>query len=108
MTDAGPLYLAATTMSLAGIVACQVGNAFACLSSRQSVWQLGLASNRLLLAGIAGELLLLLSLIYIRPLQAVFGLSPPGLSGWVMLSLFAPLLIVFEEIRKAISRRLTP
>jgi len=33
-------------MTLAGIVACQVGNAFACRSESDSIWRLGDWANR--------------------------------------------------------------
>ncbi len=100
----GALYLTATTMTLAGIVACQVGNAFACRSARESVWRLGLLSNRALLVGIGCELGVLLALIYVPPLAHVFGLAPLGLAHWLVLATFGPLLLVCEETRKAVVR----
>ncbi len=92
-------------MTLAGIVACQVGNAFACRSSYQASWRLGFVSNRLLLMGIAAEVALLLLLVYAPPLQAVFGLAPLGIEHWYLLAAFGPLLLVCEEGRKALWRR---
>jgi len=101
----GLVYATATTMTLAGIVACQVGNAFACRSSYQASWRLGFVSNRLLLMGIAAEVALLLLLVYAPPLQAVFGLAPLGIEHWYLLAAFGPLLLVCEEGRKALWRR---
>jgi magnesium-transporting ATPase (P-type) len=101
----GLVYATATTMTLAGIVACQVGNAFACRSDHQASWRLGFASNRLLLIGIAVEISLLLLLIYAPPLQSVFGLGPLGIEHWLLLAAFGPLLLVCEEGRKAVWRR---
>jgi magnesium-transporting ATPase (P-type) len=97
----GIVYVTATTMTLASIVACQVGAAFACRSSHQSSWRLGFASNRWLLIGIAVEVALLLLLIYALPLQSVFGLAPLGIEHWLLLAAFGPLLLVCEEGRKA-------
>lgn len=57
MPAAGPIYLAATTMTLAGIVACQAGNVLSCRSSTQPIWRLGLTTNPMVLAGIGLELL---------------------------------------------------
>ena len=55
--DAGsPLhhtYLTATTITFAGIVACQIGTAVAARTERVSLRSIGLFSNRLLLWGIA-------------------------------------------------------
>jgi magnesium-transporting ATPase (P-type) len=105
LAEVGLIYTTATTMSLAGIVACQIGNAFACRSDHQASWRLGFASNRLLLIGVAVEITLLLLLIYAPPLQSVFGLAPLGIEHWLLLAAFGPLLLVCEEGRKAVFRR---
>jgi magnesium-transporting ATPase (P-type) len=105
LAGGGLVYTTATTMTLAGIVACQVGNAFACRSGRQASWRLGFASNRLLLIGIVVEVALLLSLIYAPPLQLVFGLAPLGIEHWGLLVAFGPLLFVCEQGRKAVWKR---
>jgi magnesium-transporting ATPase (P-type) len=105
MAGSGVVYTTATTMSLAGIVACQIGAAFACRSSNQASWRLGFASNRLLLIGISAEVALLLLLVYAPPLQSVFGLAPLGIGHWLLLAAFGPLLLACEEGRKAVWRR---
>jgi P-type Ca2+ transporter type 2C len=105
LAESGPLYMTATTMSLAGIVACQVGNVFACRSRGESIRQLGFTSNRTLLIGIGVEVVLLLLLIYTPPLAAVFGLAPLGPWHWLLLATFGPGLLALEEIRKAVARR---
>ena len=105
MPSSGIVYATATTMSLAGIVACQIGNAFACRNSHQASWRLGFSGNRLLLIGIVAEVALLLLLIYAPPLQSVFGLAPLGIEHWLLLAAFGPLLFICEEGRKAVWRR---
>ena len=76
-TDPGsPLHganLAATTMTFAGITARQVGTAFAARTSRASLSEIGIFSNRRLLWGILFELAFAAAVIYLPPLQAVFG-----------------------------------
>jgi Ca2+-transporting ATPase len=104
LPEGGAAYRLATTMSLAGIVACQVGNAFACRTTLQPVLRLGFLSNRMLLGGIGAELALLLLLIYARPLSSAFGLAPLGLQHYLLLCTFGPLLLILEEGRKAVSR----
>jgi P-type Ca2+ transporter type 2C len=104
LPDSGPVYVAATTMTFAGIVACQVGNAFACRSSNQSIWRLGFGTNRMLLAGIAAELAVLMLLIYVPALQTAFGLAPLSPTHWLLLLAFAPGLLLIEEGRKALKR----
>lgn len=66
-------YRVATTMTFAGIVACQIGTAFAARTDRASLRSIGVLSNRLLLGGIAFELVFAAAVIYLPPLQAVFG-----------------------------------
>jgi magnesium-transporting ATPase (P-type) len=105
LADSGELYATATTMSLAGIVACQIGNAFACRSTHRSSWQLGFATNRLLLLGIGAEIALLVLIIYVPPLASIFGLAPLDLRHWALLLAFGPLLLALEEVRKAVRAR---
>jgi calcium-translocating P-type ATPase len=76
-------YLQATTITFVGIVACQIGTAFAARTDRASLFSVGMLSNPLLLWGIAFELLFTASVIYAPPLQDVFGtasLSPGQLA----------------------------
>ncbi|MEX0678730.1 MAG: cation-transporting P-type ATPase [Pirellulales bacterium] len=105
MADSGPIYRTATTMSLAAIVASQVGNVFACRSSRQAVWHTGWMTNRFLLAAIAAELLLLVALIYTPWLASAFGLAPLQARHWVFLSAIPLFMLSIEEGRKWFVRR---
>jgi calcium-translocating P-type ATPase len=105
LPETGPLYQTATTMTLAGIVACQIGNLFACRTRLGSSLGRGLPANRLLFAGLAFELLLLLALIYFPPLADVFGLAPLEAGHWLLLASFGPILLLLEETRKAVMRR---
>ena len=76
-------YLQATTITFAGIVACQIGTAFAARTDRASLFSVGLTSNPLLLWGIAFELVFTAAVIYLPWLQDVFGtaaLSPDQLA----------------------------
>ena len=106
MAASGDLYRRATTMTLAGIVATQVGNVFACRTDRESVFRAGLLRNRWVLVGITAELGLLLALILLPPLRHVFGLAPLGLAEWGLLLLFPPAMLLLEETRKLAARRL--
>ena len=106
LESSNPVYMTATTMTLAGIVACQIGNAFACRSDSESIFRLGFTTNRLLIVGIVTEIALLLTLIYVLPLRTIFGLAPLAPEHWLLLLTFGPLLLLFEECRKALQRRL--
>jgi Ca2+-transporting ATPase len=94
------IYHQATTVTLAAIVACQVGNVFACRSERTSIFRLGFFSNRLIWLGIAVEWGLILSIIYFPPLQKVFATAPLSPWQWLMLLLCPPLILIADEIRK--------
>jgi calcium-translocating P-type ATPase len=107
-TDLHEDYLAATTMTFAGITACQVGTAFAARTSRASLWRIGPFSNPLLLWGIGFELLFAAAVIYLQPLQALFGTA--ALSLWHLAVLIAFPVIVWgsDELRRLWLRRHRP
>ena len=105
MPDSGHIYLTATTMSLAGIIATQIGNVFACKTEKESLFKVGFLSNRLVLLGIASELMIISVLIYTPFFQRIFGLAPIGLKDWGFLFAFTPFLFLMEEARKWIVRR---
>ena len=105
MADSGHIYMLATTMSLVGIVAGQVGNIFCCRTDRESVFKVGLFSNKLVLVGIASEILLILVFLYTPFFQKIFGLVPIGLKEWSLLITFPFIIIALEEGRKYILRK---
>nr|WP_221380729.1 cation-translocating P-type ATPase C-terminal domain-containing protein [Actinoplanes polyasparticus] len=97
-------------MTFAGIVGCQIGTAFAARTDHASLRSIGLWTNRLLLTGIAFELVFAAGLIYLPPLQSIFGTT--GLSaGQLLLLLPTPLLVWGADelyragLRRARSRR---
>jgi calcium-translocating P-type ATPase len=98
-------YLAATTMTFAGITACQVGTAFAARTSRASLRQIGFLSNPLLLWGIAFELLFAAALIYLPPLQGVFGTAAIEPQYLTVLAAFPLLVWASDELRRWLLRR---
>jgi magnesium-transporting ATPase (P-type) len=98
-------YLAATTMTFAGITACQVGTAFAARTTHASLRSIGVFSNRLLLWGIAFELAFAAAVIYLPPLQGVFGTESLGIDELLLLVLFPPLVWGSDELRRWVVRR---
>jgi magnesium-transporting ATPase (P-type) len=103
MAGEGDLYRRATTMTLAGIVAAQIGNVLACRTEVESVFRAGLFRNRMVWLGIAAEIGILLGLI-LTPLSAVFGLAPLRFAEWGLLLAFPPVMIVLDEGRKWLTR----
>src|SRR5665811_819704 len=69
--SSGPLHHVwqqATTMSFLGIVACQIGTAMASRTQHASLRQVGVFTNRLLLWGIAYEIVFAAALVAVPPL----------------------------------------
>ena len=93
--SSGPLlhvWQQATTMTFLGIVACQIGTAMASRTQHASLRQVGVFTNRLLLWGIAYEIVFAAALVAVPPLQGVFGTAIPDL--WqVLLILPFPLIV---------------
>jgi sodium/potassium-transporting ATPase subunit alpha len=101
-----PLYMEATTVTLAGIVFAQVANVFACRSNRLVVARLGWFSNRLILWGIVTELTLLALITYTPTGNEIFGTRPLPLWIFGPLALGALALLLAEGGRKLIANRL--
>jgi magnesium-transporting ATPase (P-type) len=99
------IYRQATTVTLAVIVACQMGNLFACRSEWVSAFRLSWTKNSLLWVGIAVELIALLAFIYIPLFRNVFTTAPLEAWQWLLLLACPPLLLGAEELRKLLVRR---
>ncbi|MGZ4245081.1 MAG: cation-translocating P-type ATPase [Solirubrobacteraceae bacterium] len=65
-------YLEATTMTWAGIVACQMGAAFAVRTSYASLREVGVFSNPHLLRGVAFAVAFAALIVYVPPVQSIF------------------------------------
>jgi calcium-translocating P-type ATPase len=107
-SDLHAQYLAATTMTFAGITACQIGTAFASRSRRSSLRAIGVFSNPLLLWGIAFEIAFAAAVIYLPPLQSVFATAPLGGAELAMLATFPVIVWGTDELRRWAARRSFP
>ena len=100
------LYLQATTACLTAIIITQIGNVFACRSSKESIFSIGFFTNRLIFAGIMVEILLQLFIVYHPFGNKIFRTAPLSLDLWLILIPFSIGLLAAEEVRKFYSRRL--
>jgi P-type Ca2+ transporter type 2C len=100
------VYMQATTMSHASIIMTQIGNAFACRTNVESVFKAGFFKNRLLLWGILAEVVIINTLIYVPFFAHVFNHAPLGLTNWFVLIAFIPSVLIAEELRKVVLRRM--
>jgi magnesium-transporting ATPase (P-type) len=98
-------YLQATTMTFVGMIAGQIGTAFAVRTRRASLRSIGVFSNRYLLLAIGGVVLFAALLVYAPPLQSL--LSTAALPARDVLFLLPYPLIVWgaDELRRWVLRR---
>jgi magnesium-transporting ATPase (P-type) len=97
-------YRQATTVAWLGIVACQIGTAFAVRTDHASLRSVGVFSNRFLLGAIAIALAFAAALIYMPALNSIFGTAP--LTG-AQLATVAPFPFIVwgaDELRRRVLR----
>jgi sodium/potassium-transporting ATPase subunit alpha len=82
----------------------QIANVFLCRSDRQPLFARGFFSDKLILAGIAAEIGLILLSDYTPWGNALFGTAPIPLSVWLFIIPFALAMLALEEWRKALVR----
>jgi sodium/potassium-transporting ATPase subunit alpha len=96
--------MSATTACLTAIIITQTADVFACRTSRESVFTVGLFTNRMIFGGIALELALQLFIVYHPWGNRIFSTHPISLSVWLALIPFAFALFLAEEARKYLAR----
>ena len=96
----GAALLPASGAAFTAVVAGQMANAFACRSA--SLWpgQLGWFSNRYLVLAVVCEAAMLAGSLYLRPLAALLGQSPPNAGGFFVALLAVPAVLVADAIQK--------
>jgi magnesium-transporting ATPase (P-type) len=105
LPSAGWLYESATAMALGAVVTTQIGNLFAQRTEHLSALKMNWFSNRLIWIGIVTELAVVAAIIYLPPLNQVFGTAPFALANWLFLLAWTPSLLLADEVRKAWMRR---
>jgi magnesium-transporting ATPase (P-type) len=97
--------LQATTATLTAIIVMQVANVFICRDSRESAFSQRFFSNRLIWAGVAAEIVLILAIDYTPWGNLAFGTAPIGLNVWLFVIPFAFAMLALEEVRKWVARK---
>lgn len=96
----------ARTMAFCLLVAFQWLNTLNARSDQQSLFKLGLFSNRLLLGAIGLAILLQMMVIYAPPFQRLFYTVPLSIQDWGVVVSVAAGIFVLEELRKLIAPRI--
>ena len=94
-------YLQATTATFLAIVACQVGTAMAARTDHASLRSVGLTTNKLLLGGIAFELVFAALIIYLPSLNALIGTAPLPLDVLLVIAPFPLIVWGVDELYRA-------
>lgn len=98
-------YQQATTMTFLGMMAGQVGTAFAVRTQRASLRSVGVFTNRYLLAGIAAEILLAALFVYAPPMQTLLGTAPLPASDLLLLPAFPVIVWGADEFMRYLLRK---
>jgi magnesium-transporting ATPase (P-type) len=94
----------ARTVFLAGVVLVQIGNTFACRTSKAHNTQMGWGSNKVLLLGITLALLMIAGIIYIPCFANAFDVQAFPAIFWPIIAFLALIFYGLEWFRKAIVR----
>ncbi len=98
-------YLQATTMTFLGMIAGQIGTAFAVRTRRASLRSIGVLSNRYLLGAIIAELLLAAIFIYTPPMQSLLGTAALPVHDLLFLLPYPFIVWGADELRRWLLRR---
>jgi magnesium-transporting ATPase (P-type) len=92
-------------MTFLSMVVAQIGTAFASRTERASLRSVGVFSNRLLLWGIAFELVLAAAIIYLPPLQSLLATAPLPPEALALTLPFPFIVWGADELRRWFMRR---
>ncbi len=98
-------YLQATTMTFMGMIAGQIGTAFAVRTQRASLWSIGVFSNPFLLYAIVAELAIAALFVYAPPLQSLLGTAALPVKYLAILPAYPLVVWGADEIRRWALRR---
>lgn len=95
----------ARTMTLITMAMYQWFNAWNCRSETRSLYELGLFSNKWLIAVMALVLFLQSAIVYVPFMRHIFKTVPLSAADWLIVVCLTAPIIVLEEARKAIVRK---
>jgi magnesium-transporting ATPase (P-type) len=95
----------ARTVFLTGLVTAQIGNAFACRTSKSRNTKIGWGSNTLLIGSVVLALAIILGIVYFPPLESAFNSRVFPAYFWAPLILYSLVVYTMEWFRKSVARR---
>ena len=98
------VYATSTAATFLTIVACQMGNVFACRSSKLPVWRQSAPINWLLWAGLSFEALLIALIGHYPPAQRLFGNDSFSPLIWCWLIASPLCLVLFDAVCKSFAK----
>ncbi len=98
----GNALMAASGAAFAAVVIGQMANAFACRSATRWPGALGWSGNRLLLAAVAVELVVLAGFLLISPVASLLEHAFPPAAGIAVAVMAAPVLLAVDALHKRV------
>lgn len=105
LANNNPIYMQAITAFFSAIIICQIANVFVSRTRFQSVFSMGFFSNRMVLLGIASELLILALIIWNPVANLIFNTAPIDFKYMLLAVPFAVFLLGVDELRKYLLRK---
>jgi Ca2+-transporting ATPase len=94
----------AQTLAFTTFVFFQLFNVLNCRSDSHSIFKIGLLSNRTSILSVTGVILVQTAIVYLPPVQGVFGTVSLSLSDWLLSVATASIIFIIFEAHKAIRR----
>jgi Ca2+-transporting ATPase len=93
------------TMAFTVLTFAQLVHVEAIRSETQSLWRIGIASNRFMLATVVASVALHLAIVYVPALQVVFGTEALSLQALALAAALSSLVFVGVEVEKWAARK---
>ena len=101
-----PLYFQATAAVYATLVFCQVANVFSCRSDKESIFRIGIFTNKWLIYSEIISFFMLYLMMDFGPINHAFRTLNPPLTSWVLIiSSFFIFMLIFEARKKILKLR---
>jgi sodium/potassium-transporting ATPase subunit alpha len=100
LAEDSSLYRSATSITLATVIVMQIGNVVGRRSLRGSGLDAGLLRNRILLLGVAGEIVFSWAILYYPPVQQILRTGPVSWQIYSIAYLGIPLIFALDYARK--------